>query len=165
MLVDGVVEASALAQPSRPKRRKARWGFVIAGLAVVAAVIYLVVANTGTSAEYYMTIHELKTCSSCSGQSVRVAGFVSKAGVTQIESGQAIQFNITDSAQAVGAQAVGAQEMAVVYKGVVPDTVRAGTQVVVEGHYTNGVFQATTLLAKCPSKFQAATPGATTAGQ
>lgn len=160
MLADGVVEASALAQPSRPKRRKARWGFVIAGLAVVAAVIYLVVANTGTSAEYYMTIHELKTCSSCSGQSVRVAGFVSKAGVTQIESGQAIQFNITDSAQAVGAQ-----EMAVVYKGIVPDTVRAGTQVVVEGHYTNGVFQATTLLAKCPSKFQAATPGATTAGQ
>ncbi len=52
--------------------------------------------------------------------------------------------------------------MPVIYKGVVPDTVRAGTQVVVEGHYVQGVFQASTLLAKCPSKFQAATPSAGT---
>jgi cytochrome c-type biogenesis protein CcmE len=150
MLTEGVVEASALAQPSRPKRRKARWGFVIAGLAIAAAVIYLVIANTGTSAEYYMTIHELQTCSSCSGQTVRVAGFVSPAGVTPVNGAQAIKFDITDNTL----------NMPVMYKGVVPDTVRAGTQVVVEGHYTSGVFQATTLLAKCPSKFQAATPAA-----
>lgn len=148
-------EASAPPQTPRPKRWKARWGFVIAGVAIAAAVIYLVVANTGTSAEYYMTIHELQTCSASSGQSVRVAGFVSNGGVTQIDQAQAVKFNITDSAQA------STQEMSVVYSGVVPDTVRAGTQVVVEGHYVSGVFHATTLLAKCPSKFQAATPGAT----
>jgi cytochrome c-type biogenesis protein CcmE len=147
-------EASALAQPSRPKRRKARWGFVIAGLAIVAAVIYLVVANTGTSAEYYMTIHELQTCSACAGQSVRVAGFVTQGGVTQVDAAQAVTFAITDQTT------THTQEMAVVYSGIVPDTVRAGTQVVVEGHYAAGVFHATTLLAKCPSKFQAATPGA-----
>ena len=152
MLSEGVVEAPALAP--RPKRRRARWGFVIAGLAIAAAVIYLVVANTGTSAEYYMTIHELQTCSACAGQSVRVAGFVSKSGVAQVNGGQAVQFEITDSATAT------TQQMAVVYQGIVPDTVRAGTQVVVEGHYAQGIFQATTLLAKCPSKFQAATPGA-----
>ncbi|HEY7974372.1 MAG TPA: cytochrome c maturation protein CcmE [Ktedonobacterales bacterium] len=152
MLTEGVVEAPALA--SRPKRRKARWGFVIAGLAIIAAVVYLVVANTGTSAEYYMTIHELQSCSACAGQSVRVAGFVAKGGVTPLDGGQSIQFDITDSATA------GTQAMAVVYQGIVPDTVRAGTQVVVEGHYAAGVFHASTLLAKCPSKFQAATPGA-----
>lgn len=157
MLTEGVIEAPALAP--RPKRRKARWGFVIAGLAIVAAVIYLVVANTGTSAEYYMTIPELQGCSACSGQSVRVAGFVSKAGVTRLDGGaQGVTFNITDTATKV------TPEMAVAYSGVVPDTVRAGTQVVVEGHYVHGVFQASTLLAKCPSKFQAATPGATTGG-
>jgi cytochrome c-type biogenesis protein CcmE len=133
-----------------------RWGFVIAGLAIAAAVIYLVVANTGTSAEYYMTIHELQSCSSCAGQSVRVAGFVSPAGVAQENGGKSVQFAITDSASAAKAT----QQMVVSYQGIVPDTVRAGTQVVVEGHYTQGMFQATTLLAKCPSKFQAATPGA-----
>jgi cytochrome c-type biogenesis protein CcmE len=148
MLTEGMAEAPM----SRPKRRGARWGFVLAGLAIAAAVIYLVVANTGTSAEYYMTIHELQACSSCSGQTVRVAGFVSKSGVTPIDSASAIKFDITDNTLA----------MPVVYKGVVPDTVRAGTQVVVEGHYVHGVFQASTLLAKCPSKFQAATPAAGT---
>lgn len=146
--------AAAMQAPRPKKRRRAAWGFVIAGLAIAAAVIYLVVANTGTSAEYYMTIHELQTCSSCGGQSVRVAGFVSPAGVTQEHGGQSVRFEITDSATSA------TQQMMVNYQGIVPDTVRAGTQVVVEGHYTQGVFQATTLLAKCPSKFQAATPGA-----
>ncbi|MFI5276697.1 MAG: cytochrome c maturation protein CcmE, partial [Ktedonobacterales bacterium] len=154
MLSEGVVEAPA--QAPRPRRRRMRWGFVIAGLAIAAAVIYLVVANTGTSAEYYMTIHELQSCSSCAGQSVRVAGFVSPAGVAQENGGKSVQFAITDSASAAKAT----QQMVVSYQGIVPDTVRAGTQVVVEGHYTQGMFQATTLLAKCPSKFQAATPGA-----
>lgn len=153
-----MVNANALeatAQAPRPRnRRRAAWGFVIAGLAIAAAVIYLVVANTGASAEYYMTIHELQTCSSCAGQSVRVAGFVSPAGVTQESGGQSVRFEITDSVTSA------TQAMMVNYQGIVPDTVRAGTQVVVEGHYTQGIFQATTLLAKCPSKFQAATPGA-----
>ncbi len=153
MLAEG--EASTLAPEPRAKRRAPRWGFIIAGLAIIAAVIYLVVANTGTSAEYYMTIHELRDCSSCAGQSVRVAGFVSKDGVTKIDNNQAISFNITDNTLA----------MPVMYRGIVPDTVKAGTQVVVEGHLLNGVFQATTLLAKCPSKFQAATPGASSTGQ
>lgn len=152
MLAEG--EASAQASALRPKRRNVRWGFVIAGLAIIAAVIYLVVANTGASAEYYMTIHELRDCSSCSGQNVRVAGFVSKAGVTRLDGGKSISFDITDNSLS----------MPVVYSNVVPDTVRAGTQVVVEGHLMGGVFQATTLLAKCPSKFQAATPGATPSG-
>lgn len=154
MAIDDVTEAPA--QAPRPRRRNLRWGFVVAGVAIAAAVIYLVVANTGASAEYYMTIPEVQACSACAGQTVRVAGFVSPAGVTQIDQAQAISFVITNSATATS------QTMSVVYRGVVPDTVRAGTQVVVEGKYARGVFQASTLLAKCPSKFQAATPGAVT---
>ncbi|MDE3229764.1 MAG: cytochrome c maturation protein CcmE [Chloroflexota bacterium] len=152
MAIDGVTEAPA--QAPRPRRRKLRWGFVIAGVAIAAAVIYLVVANTGSSAEYYMTINEVQSCSSCAGQTVRVAGFISPAGVTQIDQARAISFLITDTATDT------VLKMPVIYRGVVPDTVRAGTQVVIEGQYVRGVFQASTLLAKCPSKFQAATPGA-----
>ena len=44
------------------------------------------------------------------------------------------------------------------YGGVVPDVFKPGIQVVVEGHLTNGLFKASSLLAKCPSKFQSATP-------
>ena len=46
----------------------------------------------------------------------------------------------------------------VVYRGLVPDIFGPNIQVVVEGKYTNGVFQASTLLAKCPSKFTSQIP-------
>lgn len=141
----------------RPARRKLPWGFLIAGVAIAAAVVYLVIANTGASAEYYMTIHQLETCSSCAGQTVRVAGFVSESGLARDDATQTVRFIITDAATSA------TPTMAVVYKGIVPDAFKAGAQVVVEGTYTSGVFQAGTLLAKCPSKFQAATPGASSA--
>lgn len=153
MLTEHVVERNeqATAATSRRKRRKAPWSLLIAGVAIAAAVIYLVVVNTGSTAEYYMSIQQVQGCSACAGQSVRVAGFVGKGGVTRLDGGQTVSFTMTDSTR----------EMSVVYSGVVPDAVRAGTQVVVEGHYAAGTFHASNLLAKCPSKFQSATPGAT----
>ncbi|HIP95627.1 MAG TPA: cytochrome c maturation protein CcmE, partial [Anaerolineae bacterium] len=42
----------------------------------------------------------------------------------------------------------------VLYKGVRPDMLRDGVQAVVEGKYTaSGVFEATSVLLKCPSKY------------
>lgn len=153
MLVESDVGAPQTAR--RPARRKAPWGFLIAGVAIIAAVVYLVVANTGASAEYYMTIHQLRSCSSCAGQTVRVAGFVAPTGLVKDDATQTVRFIITDNTLT----------MPVVYRGVVPDAFKAGAQVVVEGTYARGVFQASTVLAKCPSKFQAATPGASSSGK
>lgn len=152
MLMESDVETPVAAK--RPARRKLPWGFLIAGVAIAAAVVYLVIANTGASAEYYMTIHQLETCSSCAGQTVRVAGFVAPTGLVKDDATQTVRFVITDTATSA------TPTMPVVYKGIVPDAFKAGAQVVVEGTYQNGVFQAGTVLAKCPSKFQAATPGA-----
>jgi cytochrome c-type biogenesis protein CcmE len=146
-------EAPAVAQKAR--RRKWPWGFIIAGVAIIAAVVYLVAANTGASAEYYMTIHQLQTCNHCAGQTIRVAGFVAQRGLVKDDATQTVRFVITDTA--TNAQPT----LSVVYNGVVPDAFKAGAQVVVEGTYSAGVFQAANVLAKCPSKFQAATPGAT----
>jgi len=128
------------------KKRKLHWSFLVAGLAVVGAIIYLVVANTGTTAEYYMTIKELRGCSSCQSQNVRVLGNVAPNSVVTNTQTQVVRFTITQ----------GAETLPVVYGGIVPDTFKSGLQVVVEGHMVNGVFQAQTLLAKCPSRFQAA---------
>lgn len=42
----------------------------------------------------------------------------------------------------------------VLYKGVRPDMFRDGAQAVIEGKYSSGgVFEASTLLLKCPSKY------------
>ena len=132
----------------RPRKRLPL-SFILGGLAILAAVIYLVYANTQANAVYYMTVNELKNCTTCTTQSVRVAGVVQPGSIVRDDQKQLIRFVI----------AAGGQSLAVVYSGVVPDIFQPGIQVVVEGHYTGkDPFQAQTLLAKCPSKFQAATP-------
>ena len=155
MIREHDVEEPVPASPKPSRRRRWPWGFVIAGVAIAAAVIYLVAANTGATAEYYMTIHQLQTCSSCAGQTVRVAGFVSQNGLVKDDATQTVRFVITDTATNA------TPTLSVVYSGIVPDAFKAGAQVVVEGTYAAGVFHASTVLAKCPSKFQAATPSAT----
>lgn len=133
----------------RPRKRRLPLSFILGGLAILAAVIYLVYANTQANAVYYMNVNELKSCTICTTQSVRVAGVVQPGSIVRNDQKQLIHFVIT----------AGGQSLAVVYSGVVPDIFQAGIQVVVEGHYTGtGPFQAQTLLAKCPSKFQSATP-------
>ena len=131
------------------KRKRFPFSFLLAGVAILAAVLYLVFANTQANAVYYMTVSELKTCTTCATQSVRVAGVVQAGSVVHNDQQELITFVIND----------GRQTLPVTYSGVVPDIFRPGIQVVVEGHYKGqGAFQAQTLLAKCPSKFQSATP-------
>ncbi len=63
---------------------------------------------------------------------VRVAGVVANDSITRDNAHQIIHFTIKD----------GGGTLPVVYGGVVPDVFKPGIQVVVEGHLTNGVFQA-----------------------
>ena len=136
-------------QGSLRPRRRLPLSFIIGGLVILAAVIYLVYANTQANAVYYLTVSELKSCTICMTQSVRVAGVVQQGSIVCDDQKQLVSFTITQ----------GGQQLAVTYSGVVPDIFRPGIEVVVEGHYTgHGPFQAQNLLAKCPSKFQAVTP-------
>jgi cytochrome c-type biogenesis protein CcmE len=150
-LTDEEERGEKLPRPeAKPRRRKhLRLSFLFAGIAILGAVIYLVVSNTQANAVYYMTVSELKSCKTCVTQDVRVAGVVQPGSIVRNDAQQTISFVITQ----------GSQTLPVTYTGVVPDIFRPGITVVVEGYYTgSGPFRAQTLLAKCPSKFQAATP-------
>lgn len=46
------------------------------------------------------------------------------------------------------------EELKVVYKGAMPNNFESSTSVVVTGKYQNGVFVATDILTKCPSKYE-----------
>jgi cytochrome c-type biogenesis protein CcmE len=49
----------------------------------------------------------------------------------------------------------GAREVPVLYRGIAPDTFTDGVDVVVEGRMgQDGTFRATTLLAKCASRYE-----------
>ncbi|GCE48467.1 cytochrome c-type biogenesis protein CcmE [Thermosporothrix hazakensis] len=143
--------AIAIEETKSIPRRSRRFpvGLLIVGLAILGAVIYLVYANTQASAAYYLTVKELRQCTSCNTRSVRVSGNVQAGSIVKDEKTNTLRFTIVE----------GGQTLQVVYSGVVPDIFKDGVQVVVEGHYTGSdPFQAQTLLAKCPSKFQTGTP-------
>jgi cytochrome c-type biogenesis protein CcmE len=136
---------------NRPVRRRRRipLSFIIGGVVILAAVGYLIFANTQSNASYDMTVSQLKQCTGCMVQTVRVEGTVEQGSIQHDNTMQQMAFVISD----------GQQDLSVVYSGVVPDIFSVGIQVVVEGHYSGqGPFQALTLLTKCPSKFTAATP-------
>lgn len=142
--------ASEERSEERRPRRRLPWSLALAGVVILVAVGYLIFANTQANASYDMTVSQLHQCSSsCTSQSVRVEGTVQRGSIQRSDATQRLSFVISD----------GHQSLSVVYTGVVPDIFNAGIQVVVEGHYSSqGPFQASTLLTKCPSKFTAATP-------
>ena len=152
MIEDVAAPEADLAAPRPPRRRRVPWSFFVAGILIAGAVAYLIFASTTATAAYYMTVKELRGCHTCAGRIVRVAGTVQPGSIVRDDKTQTILFTLVDSKSA----------LPVTYGGIVPDIFRANVTVVVEGTLpSSGVFHANTLLTKCPSKFQSATPGTT----
>lgn len=138
----------ALASPSAGVSSSGnRLKVIIAGGTIALGILYLVVTALQTSTVYYITVGELLARGTASQtQQVRVAGDVVPGSVERIDAGLALRFLVYD----------GSGQMPVYYKGgPVPDIFGDEVQVVIEGKVgPDGTFQASTLLAKCPSKFE-----------
>ena len=126
------------------KKRK----FVISGIIIIAAVASLAYVSFQSSATYYYTVSELTgQGSSIYDENVRVDGLVAPGSLEQKSAGGTLTFTIIDIE--------GEESLPVVYQGVVPDTFKVGSEVVVEGHLNStGSFQAHTLMTTCPSKYE-----------
>jgi len=125
----------------------AKLKFAIAGVVLVVAVGYLVFNSVATSAEYYLTVSELKArAPAVYSQNVRVAGIVEGSTIEKDVRGGTLKFVAEDSSG----------QLPVVYTGgAVPDIFGPGIQVVVQGKYTpDGTFKADNLLAQCPSRYE-----------
>ena len=129
---------------------------IIGGLILVVAVGYLGFMGYQSSAAYYYSPTQLlDKGSSVYNKVVRVNGNVAPGSVQQKAGDLNIKFVVSD----------GGETIPVVYQGVVPVTFQEGNPVVVEGRLdTSGVFQATTLMVKCPSKYQPTTAAPVTNG-
>jgi cytochrome c-type biogenesis protein CcmE len=143
-------------RPPRPARRgvKRQRRFLIGGILILGALVYLAFTVTRASAVYYQTVSEVMKQGVTTGQrSVRVSGIVDAGSIQRNPETFVTRFTASDSGGT----------LPVVYKGTVPDIFQPGIQVVVEGKLgSDGVFHADTLLTKCPAHFQAATPSAAT---
>ncbi len=130
------------------------------GALAIAALLgwYAWSANGGgASFRYFQTLKEFRAAGSPE-QHARVHGYVVPGSIQRDLQTKSVRFAVqNDPPHRSGAEGEG---LAVSYASLeLPDLFKDGAEVVVEGrlqgHGDTAVFQATNVLAKCPSKFQA----------
>jgi cytochrome c-type biogenesis protein CcmE len=128
---------------------RARTKFIIGGIAVLGTAGYLMASAIGETGMYYLTPVELtakvKGDSTFFDTGVKMGARVVPGTIQRQPGGRAVSFSVTD----------GSETIPVSYRGMIPDTFTDSVDVVVEGRYNrNGTFVATTLLAKCASRYE-----------
>lgn len=149
--------------------------FVIGGLLIVAAVIYLMVSATQAAAQYYLTIDEMfARRSELDGRAIKLAGAVDGESITYDNDSLTLRFEIANvPADAKEIEAGGglakvlydalrdpnASRLQVEYIGPKPDLLRHEAQAIVTGTLgDDGVFYADELLLKCPTRYEEEVP-------
>ena len=145
-----MIDAETTQNAGAPRRRGRKQLKLLVGSALVLLVIgYLIMATAWGSAAYYLTVAELLAQQPV-GRNVRVAGNIVAGSIQWDERELRLSFDVAD---ATGT-------LPVVYVGPRPDMFRDDAEVVVEGKYEAGAaFQASTLMLKCPSKYEEAANG------
>ena len=114
-------------------RKRRRWLLVIAvALAVgLSYAAYSLVIHTGAD---YLTVSELMSqAESLHDQQLRVGGKIVPGSIDWDDKAKVMRFGLTDDRES----------LAIVYEGIVPDSFKPGTDLVVEGRYRpDGVFEA-----------------------
>ena len=125
-----------------------RTKFLIGGLIVLGTAGWLMAGSIKATAVYFLTPEELQAKvledPGLRETGVKVGARVVAGTVERDSSGKRVTFDMTD----------GKATYRVEYIGLIPDTFSDSVDVVVEGRLgTDGVFRATTLLAKCASRY------------
>lgn len=140
----------------RPKNNRMK--FVVGGVLIVAAIVFLIVNAMSGNTQLYKTVDEFYAEQSrLVGQDLRVSGFVVGDSITftQIDATTSrLEFDIVDDLNNPG------QRLRVVAMNEpMPDLLQHEAQAMVEGHAENGgVFHANQggLFLKCPTRYEEA---------
>ena len=149
--------------------------FVLGGILILGAVVFLIWSSTASTQEYFLTVDELnEKGASVVDKNLRVSGAVIGDSIQydantltlsfvvahvpgdnaalETEGGlaDALHMAVTDPSRS---------RMKVVYVGPKPDLLRNEAQAIMTGHLgEDGVFYAEELLLKCPTKYEEAVP-------
>jgi cytochrome c-type biogenesis protein CcmE len=123
-----------------------KWKFLLGGILILGAIAFVTVSSFQSNAIYYLTLKELNAQrSTLVGQPIRINAPLDQSSIAFDDKTLTLRFTLKD----------GDLALPVVYKGVVPDTMGQGESIVAEGRLgEDGVFQASTILVKCPSKYE-----------
>ena len=114
--------------------------FIIGGLIILAALSYIIYGGMQQAIVYFVTPSELKATERTSADKfLRMGGMVVKGSLQKDVKNLTYHFDLTD----------GNASVPVFFQGVPPDLFTEGKGAVVEGRIgSDGVFQATTIMAK-----------------
>jgi cytochrome c-type biogenesis protein CcmE len=118
-------------------RRQRRLALLVSSLSALGLAAVLVLFALSDSVTFFYSPSDLKEKYVAAGQRINLGGLVEKGSVDKSEAG-VVKFTVTD----------GQNRLAVVYRGVPPDLFREGQGVVATGKVQDGVFAASTVLAK-----------------
>jgi len=121
--------------------------FLAGGILVISAMAVLMAVSFQGNMAYYVEVSEyLHTSPNGLQRNTRIKGTVVEGSIVKTPGELGAAFEMTD----------GTDTMRVRYHKELPDTFVNQAEVVVEGEMgANQVFEAHTLLAKCPSKYEA----------
>ena len=113
---------------------------------------YLMASSIEETGQYYLTPTELaaKVAADPSfvDNGVKIGARAVPGTIKRDASGRSLSFVMADLSDST-------RTYPVVYRGIAPDTFTDGVEVVVEGRLgADGTFRATTLLAKCASRYE-----------
>ena len=149
--------------------------FVIGGILILGAVVFLIWTSTAASAEYFLTIDELNAKGSdVVDKNLRVSGAVLGDSIQYDAQSLTLSFEVAHvPADNLAIESEGGLaevlhqavldpsrgRIKVVYVGPKPDLLRNEAQAIVTGHMgQDGVFYAEELLLKCPTRYEEAVP-------
>ncbi|HET6824269.1 MAG TPA: cytochrome c maturation protein CcmE [Anaerolineales bacterium] len=149
--------------------------FVIGGILILGAVVFLIWTATASSAEYFLTVDELHAKGSeVVDKNLRVSGAVIGDSIQYDPQSLTLSFEVAHvPADNLAIESEGGlaevlhqaildpsrARIKVVYVGPKPDLLRNEAQAIVTGHMgADGVFYAEELLLKCPTRYEEAVP-------
>jgi cytochrome c-type biogenesis protein CcmE len=147
-----------------------KWRFAVGAGLIVVAIGYLIVTAVRNTAEYYLTVNEVKVRQGeLAGQMLRVAGRVAPGSIEWNPVTLTLAFGLAQPPEAnqPGVKAVanvtGATVFHVTCRGQPkPDMFAPNRDVIVEGALApDGTIEARQVLTSCPSKYVPKQPGQT----
>ncbi len=149
--------------------------FLIGGVLILVAVVFLIFTSTSASAQYFMTIDELADEGPAAvGRSLKLSGAVIGDTIQYDPQSLTLTFEVAhvpgDNAdiEAQGGLAKvlhdavvdpNRNRIQVVFVGPKPDLLRDEAQAIMTGKLgEDGIFYAEELLLKCPTKYEEAVP-------
>jgi len=125
--------------------------FVIGGIIILAALTYLIYGGMRQAMVYFVTPSELKGQETpVKNRFLRMGGMVVMGSLHKDLKSLTYSFELTD----------GVESVPVYFRGIPPDLFAEGKGAVVEGRMSeNGVFRATTIMAKHAEEYSPPEPG------